>query len=228
MQVLSSEPMSSLGGAGGLGQFGTSVAAECERQQNYLNALHKARLDALSLSSRPIMMCNSQVPPQNQSMNQQNKTATEIQQQMQMQQGGMSMPVREVQVRKLLNNLLPEVCREHIYKCDHEHSAEAGCEIVKWTFFNDLSVRLKVDAEWMLNDGNLTPLIEDFECWQADAIMKCEAGEDVWPRPKPEPESTSAQMGQSQANQQQASGLMNASNALGGALEGSIFSGLLR
>ena len=71
-----------------------------------------------------------------------------------------------------------------MYKVDHEHSVIDNCEIVKWTFFNDLSVRLKVEANVMLDSGELEPVIEDFELWQADALMKCEAGEDVWPRPK--------------------------------------------
>lgn len=95
-----------------------------------------------------------------------------------------NMAVRSLQVKRLLNNLLPEVCREHVYKVDHEHSIVDDCEIVKWTFFNDLSVRLKVAANIMLDSGEAEPIIEDYECWQADAIMKCEAGDDVWPRPK--------------------------------------------
>jgi hypothetical protein len=143
------------------------------------------------------------------------------------------MAVRSQQIKRLLNNLLPEQCRKHVYKVDHEHSVVDDCEIVKWTFYNDLSIRLKVKANVMLDSGEVEPIIEDYEHWQADALMKCEAGEDVWPRPKPSQGfmgSQSQQSGQmnslqniarqqslqglSTANQQSA-GLNAAANALG-------------
>jgi hypothetical protein len=87
---------------------------------------------------------------------------------------------------------------------------------VKWTFFNDLSVRLKVATNVMINSGDAEPIIDDFVCWQADAIMKCEAGDDVWPRPKPM-ESTHTPPGVSslhagQWNSQQQSGLASSIN----------------
>lgn len=167
----------------------------------------------------PQIMCSGSSPPNlnlkpGQMTQVRNKTATEVA--AQMQQASMAtisnMAVRSMRLKNLLNELLPEVCREHVYKCDHEHSVVDNCEIVKWTFFNDLAVRLKVDTDWMMDEANLEPVIEDFELWQADAIMKCEAGDDVWPRPKPQ-DSASAQMGNSQANAQQLSGLMNSQNS---------------
>lgn len=62
---------------------------------------------------------------------------------------------------------------------------------ISWIFFNDERVRLKCrvkyknkhDPEW-LTDIKLVPMCDDFEEWQADAIMRCEAGGDVWHRPK--------------------------------------------
>ena len=96
-----------------------------------------------------------------------------------------NMTVHSLRLKHLLSELLPEVCRKHVYNVNHEHSLLDNYEIIKWTFFNDLSVRLKVDADFMMEDGDLRPITDDFECWQADAIMKCEAGDDVWPRPKP-------------------------------------------
>lgn len=124
--------------------------------------------------------------------------------------------IRTGQIKQLLNNLLPKVCHAHVYKCDHERSLVDNCEIVKWTFFNDLSVRLKVATNVMINSGDAEPIIDDFVCWQADAIMKCEAGDDVWPRPKPM-ESTHTPPGVSslhagQFNSQQQSGLASSIN----------------
>jgi len=179
MSVLPGESVSALGGAGQLGQFGQSVAAGYERQQEHLNALHKARLDALSLSVSPMMMCNSQAPPTKQNM-----TATQVAMQQQMA-AQTTRSIAGDHMRHLLNQILPEQCRKHVYKVDHEHLVVEHCEIVKWTFFNDLSIRLKVHSILDQGSDTLEPIIDDFELWQADALMKCEAGEDVWPRPKP-------------------------------------------
>ena len=241
MSILPGESMSSLGGAGQLGQFGQSVVAGYARQQEYLNALHKARLDALSLSASPMMMCSNHPPNLNikpgQVMHVQ-KTATEvtIQQQQMSKSMATDMAVRSQQIKHLLNNLLPEQCREHVYKVDHEHSLVDDCEIVKWTFFNDLSVRLKVAANLVLDGGgdDIEPIIEDYELWQADALMKCEAGEDVWPRPKATGGNASQgpsaqqmqQMQQLQGLAQQGSGMMN-QQALGNQLSNALGLGSL-
>lgn len=227
MPVLSGESMSSLGGAGQLGQFGQSVVAGYARQQEYLNALHKARLDALSLMSKPMMMCSNQLPPNLNLKPGQwthvQKTATQVK----MQQEAMARSLDPNHIKHLLNQLLPEVCRKHVYKVDHEFSPLHCCDLVKWTFYNDLSVKLKIDRDWLQDECNMRPIIDDKEEWDATAIMMCEAGEDEWPRPKATggnaSQGPSAQQMQqmqnlqSQAAQLQGSGMMN-QQALGNQL----------
>ena len=177
MSILPGQPVSTSRGAGRL-----------ELAQQYQNALLRELVDNTSLA-----------------MQVRNKTATEVAAQIQQANMAMTqnMQVRSMQIKHLLNNLLPEQCRKHVYKVDHEHSVIDDCEIVKWTFYNDLSVRLKVAANIMLDSGDAEPIIEDFEFWQADALMKCEAGEDVWPRPKP----NTTQQGASSLNSGQTNSL---------------------
>lgn len=88
-------------------------------------------------------------------------------------------------VKAILNQMLPKVCRQHVYRVDHAHLFSEDCEFVKWTFYNDLSVKLKVETNWMHDECEARPMVEDLEEWKATAIMCCEAGDDVWPRPKP-------------------------------------------
>lgn len=196
MSLLPSQSVPPLGGAGGL-----------EFAQQWRNAVMRQLVDNVSLMSSQAM-CAGTPPPQG------NKTATEAVLQ-QRQFGTCPNPtMRAEHIKRLLNNLLPEVCKQHVYLFTHERSEYHMCDLVKWTFYNDQSVKLKVETDWLRDAATARPLIEDFEEWQATAIMICEAGEDEWPRPKPSSGSTSGQMGaSSQARAQQLSGLMNAQNS---------------
>jgi hypothetical protein len=164
-------------------------------------------------------MCSSNAPPSGlnirpgQITQVRNKTATEVQAQMQAAQqqiqNNMAMQsprmIHQETMKGMVMDLLPSVCKEHVYQIAHERIVAQDCQLVKWTFFNDTSVRLKVEVDWLQDDCTLRTLCDDFEEWQATAIMQCEAGDDVWPRPKP----GSAQQGNSSPNFGQANSLAN-------------------
>lgn len=95
-------------------------------------------------------------------------------------------------VTEIANRVLPEVCRDHVYRSEHniiKNPAEMKeYAYVSWTFYNDQRVTMKFEInpeEAFVYEGiRLIPVGVDVEEWQADAIMRCEAGEDVWERPK--------------------------------------------
>ena len=99
--------------------------------------------------------------------------------------------------------MVPDIVWKNVYRTDEVHLVAEDCELVKLTFYNDLSVKLKVSIDGIHNgksiEQSITPLCEDFEDWKATAIMTCEAGDDVWERPKPE--SRSGVSGQATATQ---------------------------
>lgn len=163
------------------------------------NTLTRMLVDNAAMMNTPLIMQQNQ------------KTATQVA--MQQQQANKSISINMAthagRLKHLINDLLPEQCRQHVYKVDHEHIVSEMCELVKWTFFNDLSVRLKVDADFMMEDGDIRPIIDDMEEWEATALMTCEAGDDVWPRPK---SRGSSQSPQGLSSQQ--SGQANSLNAL--------------
>ena len=93
-------------------------------------------------------------------------------------------------VEEILNRFLPQVCWKHVYRGELQRSYEiidqgeyAYCV---WTFYNDERVRLKArvhrDDPYSYLSVRLEPLCDDFEAWQADAIMRCDAGPDIWSR----------------------------------------------
>ena len=91
----------------------------------------------------------------------------------------------------IIIDLLPDVCQEHVYRFDHSRSITAvdNGEYVyaAWTFYNDERVRMKLrvhrDDPYSHMRLRLEPVDFDLIEWQADAIMRCEAGEDIWDRP---------------------------------------------
>lgn len=93
-------------------------------------------------------------------------------------------------VDEIVNKLLPEICRRHVYHSEVQRSMQiidnGEYVYVSWTFFNDERVRLKARVhrgeEFVYLGIRLEPMCDDFEEWQADAIMRCDAGEDVWER----------------------------------------------
>ena len=158
------------------------AAARLNDSQNLSNALTRQALQNASLQVNPIM-CQNSVPPS---------------------------PLWNQKTQKVLNvslmidslgnvarGFLPHVCEKHVYRFDHKVIRDQrGLETViyaKWTFFNDLDVKLKIrwyeDMDAEINHTNLRkslePMCEDYEAWMATAIMACEAGEDIWERPKP-------------------------------------------
>lgn len=199
MSVLSGGTMPALGRAG-----------RVEEAQQLQNAMLRHLVDAAAIQNSPLIMCSNQAP---------NKTATQVA----MQQGHMQQQmaaastrsIRADQLKHILNQLLPVVCREHVYKVDHAHSLPHDCEIIKWTFFNDLSVMLKVATNWMQDDCEALPIIEDMEEWEANAIMCCEAGDDVWPRPKQHSTSQASASASlaAQANQQSMNSMQSGRNS---------------
>lgn len=115
-------------------------------------------------------------------------------------------------IKSVVQGFLPNVCHKHVYKFDIQHTYSPNDTshrvYAKWTFFNDIDVRLKfvsvrpLDKPTQLAElrSALKPQVDDFEEWQANAIMKCEAGEDIWERPTPEAATVSG-LAQAAANQ---------------------------
>lgn len=113
-------------------------------------------------------------------------------------------------IEEILNRLLPKVCRANVYRMEAQRSYQAvdqGEYIYGvWTFFNDERVRLKariLEDEFSYMGIKLEPQCDDFEAWQADAIMRCEAGTDVWDRPKQQDLFATPAGASMSANQQQ-------------------------
>lgn len=117
-------------------------------------------------------------------------------------------------IRSVIEGFLPHVCNKHVYRFDYrviERPQNMQTVVYcKWTFFNDLDVKLELLWERDMGSNmdhselrkSLTPMCDDYEAWMATAIMTCEAGEDVWARPsKP---SSASFGGSAQQHAQQA------------------------
>ena len=97
---------------------------------------------------------------------------------------------------RVVSEYLPDVCKKHLHEFKHQCDVRhAYCDVLiyaKWTFYNDQSVILKFTFMGDLKTpiaqeairSKLVMDCDDYESWQADAIMRCEAGEDIWERPK--------------------------------------------
>lgn len=155
-----------------------------------------------------------------------------------------NMEMQQKLIESVARGFLPHVCNEHVHRFEHElirrHDKMQTIVYCKWTFFNDQDMRLELEWHQDMDAGithtelrqALTPLCDDYEEWQAMAIMKCEAGEDVWPRPKPSSgvsgnfSATAAQVrAQQQASQSQ---MQSAAAGLSSGLLGGVLSGLNR
>lgn len=121
-----------------------------------------------------------------------------------------------------MRDLIPPVVWENVYRTDEAHIGPEDCELIKLTFYNDQSIKLKVrleeDTTMMGGINVITPICDDFEEWCATAVMTCDAGEDVWERPKPE---QSAGLTASQVRAQQLQGQQQMQQLGGGAFSGS-------
>ena len=174
-------------------------------------------------------------------------------QQQQMQQRRMANTVNTELMKQALSEVLrgflPHVCNKHVYRFEHRQKYSTTEDVIfcycKWTFFNDLDVKLRLRVNNIKNCShvNLTELREhitvdheDYEAWMADAIMRCEAGEDIWERPKRDPLGGLAwghwhpgQMSAAQVRAQQQQYLQRMQNSLAASssgLVGGVFGGL--
>lgn len=175
---------------------------QLELMQEYQNQIMRAMVDNAALQANPQMMIGKSPPP----MNLRPGQVTHV------------TPPRDTRTMKALltkglRSMIPEVVWENVYRTDEAHVIAGDCELIKLTFYNDQMITLKVRFEEetsMIGGINVvTPLCDDFEEWCATAIMKCDAGEDVWERPKsgavggsPNLTATAARAQQLQAMQQ--------------------------
>jgi len=132
---------------------------------------------------------------------------------------------------KQLHEMIPPIIWKNVYRTDEAHLVSEDCELIKFTFFNDQTIKLKVSIEGVHKgqdlESSIVVLEDDFEEWKAMAIMMCEAGDDVWERPKPDPFSGAASAQQTatqvRAQQQQAySQLASQQAALSSQLQGNL------
>ena len=136
-------------------------------------------------------------------------------------------------IEDILSRMLPEVCRVNVYRMEAQRSYQAidqGEYIYGvWTFYNDERVRLKariLEDEFSYMGIKLEPQCDDFEEWQANAIMRSEAGTDVWDRPKQQ-DLFATPAGASMSADQQQQGLQSRLNQLQGNISGrSVFDDL--
>ena len=102
------------------------------------------------------------------------------------------MDVESEIIMQIVRDLLPVACRKHTADIAVSRSLQMVDDgeyiYVTWKFYNDERVRLKlrvVHTERFSYRGiRLEPMNIDFEEWRADAIMRCDVGKDVIPRPK--------------------------------------------
>ena len=82
---------------------------------------------------------------------------------------------------------MPEVCKEHVYRVDVDRSYQMidhGLYAnVKFLFYNGEVGSFKARLN-QLDSGHVELVLDiDVEEWQANAIMRCNAGHDVYERP---------------------------------------------
>ncbi len=124
--------------------------------------------------------------------------------------------------RMILKTMLPDIVWENVYRCEEAHLDSEDCEFVNLTFYNNqainLKMRIKLDSTLAAYEY-IDLLCDDFEEWKAHAIMMCEAGEDIWPRPTPEPawQASSQNLGAASFSNLQAASLQQGAGNPGGA-----------
>lgn len=84
-------------------------------------------------------------------------------------------------------SILPDVCQEHVYRIDVDRSYEvidSGMYAnVRFIFYNGQIGSFKARIE-QTGSGHIELALNfDVEEWQANAIMRCNAGHDVYERP---------------------------------------------
>ena len=188
---------------------GQEQLAELNKQRDYIT---KMMVDAAALQMSPQMMCNATPPPNAQiGPSQAGFANAQIKLWHHVVPTGIQPLSQSVETRTLkallieqMRNMIPPVVWDNVYRTDEVHIAAEDAELIKLTFYNDRSIKLKVSILGRAHepddfDRRITPLCDDFEEWCATAIMLCEAGDDVWERPKPE--SSSGLMGSASSQQ---------------------------
>lgn len=87
-------------------------------------------------------------------------------------------------VKHLFKNLIPiDTFWENVYRTDMSMRLISGTYILKFTFFNDETMKIEFSRKDIQDETVIVPVCDDFEAWKAEALMRCEAGEDVYERP---------------------------------------------
>lgn len=207
MPLLSSPPVSALGG----------LAAGLEAAQQRQNKLYRDLVDNTQMQLAPGKVWHT--------TGQQNAMATTT----------TDVRAADETIKQVVRGFLPHVCNKHVmdFKVRTQVSLAEDRHVVyaKWTFYNDQDVRLKAYVARAVEDPiDITNMVSlrlrttvdcDLEEWQADAIMRCEAGEEVWERPKPNAFSGVSQAAGAQQGSLAQQGLQrNLQSSQGGLLSG--------
>lgn len=137
-------------------------------------------VDATAMQANPVVICNN--APSSLGSIKPGKARL-------VAQGAQAMIPRTLKIilQQDLRDMIPDVVWNNVYRTDETHVIAEDCELIKFTFFNDQTISLKayILPRTAENEIHIETLCDDFEEWCATAIMKCDAGEDVWKRPKP-------------------------------------------
>jgi hypothetical protein len=90
-----------------------------------------------------------------------------------------------VATQHCLRTLIPiDIFWENVYRVDTTKKLADDSFHLKFTFYNDLHMKLPYRFERIGDMDTLVPMLEaeEMEAWKAEAIMKCEAGEEVYER----------------------------------------------
>lgn len=87
--------------------------------------------------------------------------------------------------KQVLRSLIPiDTFWENVYRIDLSVKLDTDTYLMKFTWFNDQSMKLEISNRLMQDEMVIGIVEDDFEAWKAEAIMRCEAGEDFYERPK--------------------------------------------
>ena len=193
-----------------------------EQLQAHRNYITKMMVDAAAVQVNPMIMCSNTLPPPT---NIKPGQAMHVNNALSGIQSAVSSNVPrtlKIMLKQQFRNMIPDVVWDNVYRTDETHVTAEDCELIKFTFFNDQTITLKAYILPRTTTDELTieVLCDDFEEWCATAIMKCDAGEDVWERPKPD-SGVGAQRTATQVRAQQLQAQQSMQALVGGAFSGS-------
>lgn len=110
---------------------------------------------------------------------------------------------QKAMIKSMMKILVPiDTFWRNVYRFDIAVHTYADAMVVKFTFYNDESMKLEIDQKTIQDEAVVVPRCDDFEAWKAEALMRCEAGEDFYERPKAEmPGGVSSALSQVQMGQ---------------------------